>query len=59
VSLTAVSTGIVGLGAGFVLGWLWERYHRHRRGRRAETAATPPGQPNPASTTSRPNLTLR
>jgi hypothetical protein len=38
VSVAAVSLGIVGLGAGFVIGWLWERYHRYRRARRPQSA---------------------
>lgn len=52
VSVAAVSTGIIGLGAGFVLGWLWERYHRYRRGRRPEKAATSPAEPNVADAAS-------
>lgn len=47
VAVAAVSMGIVGLGAGFVIGWLWERYHRYRRGRRLENAGSPPSAPIP------------
>ena len=47
VSLAALSTGSVGLGVGFVLGWLWERYHRYRRARRSSGIAPP--QPIPAT----------
>ena len=45
VAVAAVSMGIVGLGVGFVIGWLWERYHRYRRGRRLENAETSPSAP--------------
>src|SRR6478672_6458113 len=41
VAVAAVAMGIVGLGAGFVIGWLWERYHRYRRGRTLESVGAP------------------
>jgi hypothetical protein len=47
VAVAAVSMGIVGLGMGFVIGWLWERYHRYRRGRRLENAEASPSAPVP------------
>ena len=56
VSLAAVSMGIVGLGTGFILGWVWERYHRYKRGRRSRTTPTPADGPTAgvaASTESR------
>jgi len=37
VSVAAIATGILGLAAGFVIGWLWERYHRYMRARRSTT----------------------
>jgi len=47
VAVAAVSMGMVGLGAGSVIGWLWERYHRYRRGRRLDNAGTSPSAPVP------------
>jgi hypothetical protein len=37
VAIAAVSTGLLGLGVGFVIGSLWERYHRYRRARRSRS----------------------
>ncbi len=37
VLFSAITAGAAGLGAGFVLGWAWERYHRHRRRRHPVT----------------------
>jgi hypothetical protein len=47
VAVAAVAMGIAGLGVGFVIGWLWERYHRYRRGRRLENAEISPSAPVP------------
>ncbi|HEY3258132.1 MAG TPA: hypothetical protein VGJ64_04700 [Gemmatimonadaceae bacterium] len=60
VSVAAVSMGIVGLGAGFILGWVWERYHRYRRGRRAQAAPAPADGPiaGDAASTESPRLRL-
>jgi hypothetical protein len=45
VAVAAVMMGIAGLGVGFVIGSLWERYHRYRRGRRLEGADASPSAP--------------
>lgn len=45
VAVAAVSMGIVGLGAGFVIGWLWERFHRQRRSKRLQNAGSSPSEP--------------
>lgn len=42
VGAAAVFSGAAGLGAGFMIGWLWERVHRARRSRRLVTRI---GQP--------------
>jgi hypothetical protein len=47
VAAAAVAMGIVGLGAGFVIGWLWERFHRYRRSRRLEGAGSSSSAPIP------------
>lgn len=41
VAVAAVLAGILGLAAGFVMGSLWERYHRHMRGMRAGRGTDP------------------
>jgi Family of unknown function (DUF6188) len=40
VSAAGVFAGIAGLGTGFVLGWLWEQFHRRRRRKRLKSATT-------------------
>lgn len=47
VAVAAIFMGVVGLGVGFVIGWLWERYHRYRRSRRLESAGSSPSAPIP------------
>ncbi|MBA3403140.1 MAG: hypothetical protein H0U13_00435 [Gemmatimonadaceae bacterium] len=44
---SAVLAGAAGLGAGFLLGGLWERYHRHRRSRRPRRESAPSGNSSP------------
>lgn len=36
VSATGVFAGTAGLGVGFVIGWVWEQYHRRRRNKRLQ-----------------------
>jgi ribosomal protein S18 acetylase RimI-like enzyme len=45
VFIAGILTGTVGLGAGFAIGWFWERYHRFRRRRRAQRADVLPEGP--------------
>ena len=52
VAVAAVSTGLVGLGVGFVIGSLWERYHRYRR---ALSGRNNPTAPEAISTTAPAN----
>jgi len=47
VAVAAVAMGIVGLGAGVVIGRVWERYHRYRRARKVESARSSPSVPIP------------
>jgi len=42
VAIAAVSVGLMGLGVGFLIGSLWERYHRYMRARRSRNN---PGAP--------------
>lgn len=42
VSVAGLACGAIGLFAGFGVGWLWERYHRWRRVKRADD---PPQDP--------------
>src|SRR5436190_17351136 len=37
VAIAAVCAGLVGLGVGFLIGSVWERFHRYRRARRARS----------------------
>ena len=41
ITVAAVLAGIVGLAAGHIMGRLWERYHRHRRGLGGSRGAEP------------------
>lgn len=47
VAAAAIFAGTIGLGAGIVVGWLWERYHRHRRTQRQKVRPALPGSAAP------------
>ena len=49
VSIAGLTGGAIGLVVGFGLGWIWERYHRWRRGSHDSAGlVTPPKQEIPS-----------